>query len=82
MKYPSNWKENNNKLEKVFQFKNFVQAINFVNKIAPIAEENQHHPDIEIFEYNKVKVMLTTHDKGNEITKKDIQLAEKIDTIE
>ena len=81
MKYPSNWKESSNKLEKVFQFKNFVEAINFVNKIVPIAEEIHHHPDIEIYEYNKVKVMLTTHEKENSITQKDIQLAQRIDSI-
>ena len=81
MKYPSNWKENNNRLEKIFEFKNFVEAINFVNKIVPIAEKSQHHPNIEIFEYNKVKVMLTTHDKGNTITEKDIQLAKEIDKL-
>ncbi|MDY0097079.1 MAG: 4a-hydroxytetrahydrobiopterin dehydratase [Candidatus Dojkabacteria bacterium] len=81
MKYPSDWEENSNKLEKVDEFKNFVQAIKFVNKIVPIAEEAKHHPDIKIFEYKKVKIMLTTHDKGNNITKKDIQLANEIDKI-
>lgn len=81
MKYPSEWKENSNRLEKVFQFKNFVEAIQFINKIVPIAEEIQHHPDIEIYEYNKVKIMLTTHDQGNKITQKDIQLAQSIDNI-
>ena len=43
-----------------FEFKNFLEAIDFVNKVAPIAEEQGHHPDIYIY-YNKVDITLTTH---------------------
>ena len=81
MEYPKSWKEEDSKLTKNFEFENFVQAIDFVKNIAPLAEEMNHHPDILIFSYKKVKVMLVTHDQGNKITEKDIFLAQKIDQI-
>jgi 4a-hydroxytetrahydrobiopterin dehydratase len=81
MEYPKGWKEEDSKLIKNFEFENFVESVNFVQNIVPLAEEMNHHPDILIFSYNKVKVMLTTHDEGNNITEKDISLAQKIDQI-
>ena len=74
------WENENNSLVKIFIFKGFVEAVNFVNKIVPLAEKAQHHPDIEIFAYKKVKVKLTTHEKGK-VTAKDISLSKKIDKI-
>jgi 4a-hydroxytetrahydrobiopterin dehydratase len=82
MKYPTNWEEKDNFLVRTFEFDNFVQAVEFVNKIVPLAEEQGHHPDIEIFSYNKVRVKLTTHDEGNEIREKDVELAVKINEIQ
>jgi 4a-hydroxytetrahydrobiopterin dehydratase len=82
MKYPTNWEEKDNFLVRTFEFDNFVQAVEFVNKIVPLAEEQGHHPDIEIFSYNKVRVKLTTHDEGNEIREKDVELAEEINEIQ
>lgn len=81
MKYPKNWKKKENHLERIFELKNFVQAVDFVQKIVPLAEEQGHHPDIEIYSYNRVRIKLTTHDEGYEITKKDIELAEAINKI-
>ena len=75
------WNENKGILEKTFTFDNFVQALEFVNKVGDIAEKQNHHPDILIFSYNKVKISLTTHDEGNKITEKDITVAQKIDKI-
>jgi 4a-hydroxytetrahydrobiopterin dehydratase len=74
------WKTENNKLEKEFVFGNFKDAVSFVNRIMPVAESADHHPDILIHSYKKVKVMLTTHSEGK-ITKKDYALAEKIDNL-
>jgi 4a-hydroxytetrahydrobiopterin dehydratase len=51
-----------------------VEAVEFINQIVPIAEEADHHPDIEIFSYKKVKIKLIPHDAG-EITEKDVNLA-------
>lgn len=74
------WEEKDNHLVKVFEFDNFVEAVDFVNKVVPFAEEAAHHPDLEVFSYNKVKISLTTHDKGK-ITQKDYDLAEKIEDV-
>jgi 4a-hydroxytetrahydrobiopterin dehydratase len=76
-----NWKEENNQLVKEFELNDFTGAADFVKKIVPLANEADHHPDILIHSYKKVKVMLTTHDKGK-VTEKDYDLAKKIDAID
>jgi 4a-hydroxytetrahydrobiopterin dehydratase len=58
------WKYANNSLERTFEFPDFKLAMEFVNRIAQKAEEHGHHPDITI-NYNKVKLVFTTHDKGD-----------------
>lgn len=62
-----------------FSFKNFIEAMAFVNKVATLAEGSKHHPDITI-SYNKVRIATTTHD-ANGLTAKDFDLAEKIATL-
>lgn len=74
------WKNENNHLSKEFTFSNFTEAVNFVNKIVPIANKADHHPDIFIHSYKKVKVLLTTHEKGK-VTDKDYSLANEINNI-
>lgn len=81
MEYPIHWEEENNKLVRVFEFENFVKAVEFVDSIVPLAEELGHHPDVQIYSYNKVRITLTTHDEGNTVTQKDIQLAKEIDNL-
>ena len=49
------------KIEKQFKFKNFKEALVFVNKVGEIAEQEQHHPNINLFGWNKVKITLFTH---------------------
>lgn len=62
---------------KEFKFKDFVGSVNFVNKVADIAEMEGHHPDIHVF-YNKVVLELSTHAiKG--LSENDFILAAKID---
>jgi len=80
MKYPEQWNKEGKFLVRVFVFKNFVEAVDFVNNLVPIAEEMKHHPDIEIFSYKKVKLKLTTHEAGG-ITEKDIEFALKINKM-
>jgi len=75
-----NWKIQDKYLTKEFKFTNFVETIDFINKILPLAEAANHHPDILLHSYNKVKVMLYTHSK-NSITEKDYSLAKQIDEI-
>ena len=74
-----NWNIENNKLTRDFSFENFIEAIKFVNSVAEVAQNMNHHPDIYIF-FNKVKLTLFTHSE-NKITDKDYQLAEKISEI-
>ena len=75
------WKTENKKLVKEFEFKNFVQAVDFVNKIVPLAEKADHHPDVLIHSYKKVRVELITHSEGK-ITQKDYDLTNEIDKIQ
>ncbi len=74
------WQEKHNKLEKEFEFNNFVESIDFLNKITPLAEEMNHHPDVLIYDYKKVKISLSTHTE-NKVTEKDHELAKKIDRL-
>lgn len=67
-------------LEKEFKFKNFKDAIKFVNKVGKIAEKNGHHPNILLFDFNKVRLTLYTH-AINGLSLNDFILASKIDRI-
>jgi len=68
------------KIEKTFLFKDFAEAIAFVNKVGAIAESEGHHPDIFIFDFKKVRTTLTTHAIGG-LSENDFILAAKIDEI-
>ncbi|GAB4227010.1 MAG: hypothetical protein Kow0049_06740 [Stanieria sp.] len=75
----SGWTTDGKKITRTFQFKDFVDAIAFVNKLVEPAEAAGHHPDLMI-SYNKVTVNLTTHDAGG-ITQKDFDLAKQISQL-
>lgn len=76
----SSWTVVENKLSRTFKFANFIEAFAFMTKVAMIAERLDHHP--EWFNvYNRVEVMLTTHNAGNTITELDIELARQIDSV-
>ncbi len=77
---PTNWSIENGKLARTFVFKNFVQAVEFVNRVVPLAEKANHHPDLEIFDYKKVKIKLFSHDVGK-ITERDHALALEINEL-
>ena len=66
-------------IQKEFQFLNFSDAMVFVNNVAQVAEEVDHHPDICI-SYNSVTVILTTHEAGG-LTKKDADLVRRIEKM-
>ncbi len=74
------WQEENDKLYQKFNFKDFDEATEFVNKIAAIASELNHHPTIQNT-YNTVELWLTTHSAGNKVTNKDQELAKRIDAL-
>jgi 4a-hydroxytetrahydrobiopterin dehydratase len=77
-KNPS-WIIDNKTIKKEFKFENFIEAFGFMSKVALLCEKIDHHPDWQNT-YNKVKINLTTHDKGG-ITTNDTKLAESIDKL-
>ena len=66
-------------ITRTFKFKNFVEALDFVNRIGATAEEEGHHPDIYLT-WGKVRLELCTH-KADGLTASDFILAAKIDRI-
>lgn len=73
------WQRSDQTIVRQFEFKNFPEAIGFVDRLALEAEEAFHHPDIDI-RWNKVQLTLTTHDQGG-LTVKDFDLAAAIDRL-
>ncbi len=73
------WDYEKNAITRTVEFEEFMDAIDFVNNVAEIADEAQHHPDIHI-RYCTVKVKLTTHDAGG-VTDLDIELAQRVDNL-
>jgi 4a-hydroxytetrahydrobiopterin dehydratase len=78
MKKIPEWELEKNQIERTFEFDDFADAIDFVNAVAEVADDEEHHPDIDI-RYNKVRLVLSTHSKGG-LTELDFGLAERIDT--
>ncbi len=74
-----NWIFLDHAIEKKWVFNDFLQAMQFINKIAVVAEQKKHHPEWTNV-YNKVTIRLSTHD-SNGVTTKDIALAKAIETI-
>ena len=74
------WKEENNKLYRKFQFKDFNEAFGFMARVALEAEKMDHHPEWKNV-YNTVEIWLSTHDAGDIVTDKDKKLSKKIDAI-
>jgi 4a-hydroxytetrahydrobiopterin dehydratase len=73
------WEHEKKHIERTFEFDDFSQAVEFVNGVAEIAEEEDHHPDIDV-RYNKVRIALSTHSEGG-LTEVDFEVAEKIGTL-
>src|ERR1700744_1663405 len=71
------WREVDGALVRDFEFKDFVTAMAFVNRVADAAEEVNHHPDILVHGWNKVRLTLMTHSEGK-ITDNDRAMASRI----
>lgn len=69
-----------NSISKEYKTKNFVDAVTLLMKIAVEAEKMDHHPDVLIHSYNKVKITLSTHSKGG-VTENDFKLAGIIENL-
>jgi 4a-hydroxytetrahydrobiopterin dehydratase len=76
---PAGWIEQGGALERTFELPSFVEAVAFVNRVAELAEQEGHHPDIEI-SYKKVTLRWTTHSAGG-ITDRDYELARRSDAL-
>ena len=74
------WIEKNNKLQRSFRFRNFVEAWAFMTEVAFHAERLNHHPNWSNV-WNTVDIQLNTHDAGNIVTEKDRKLAAAIDAV-
>jgi len=74
------WTVNGREIQKEFTFKDFAEALRFVNRVGELAEGMEHHPDIFLFSYKKVRLTLTTHSAGG-LTRLDFDLAERISRI-
>ncbi len=79
-KLPKNWSEEHDALVRKFQFDAYLDGIEFVRQVAELAELVQHHPHITI-DYTTVRISLQTHDAGNIITEKDIEMAITINRL-
>lgn len=74
------WNLQGNTIEREFTAANFAAAVGFINAVAVMAETADHHPDILLYGWNKVKIILSTHDQGG-LTELDFMLAAKIDSV-
>ena len=80
LKNLDNWSFDNNQIHSEYQFNDFKEALGFVNKIGEEAEKMNHHPDMFLHSWNKVRVTISTHNEGG-VTEKDFKLAAIIDNL-
>jgi 4a-hydroxytetrahydrobiopterin dehydratase len=73
------WERRGDAIEKRYAGDDFIWSVGMVNRLAPVAEEMNHHPDLEI-SWNKVTVTLSTHSEGG-LTDNDFELARRIDGV-
>jgi 4a-hydroxytetrahydrobiopterin dehydratase len=76
----SAWSQRPDALERDFEFEDFAAAMGFVNRVADVAEEANHHPDILIHGSNKVRLTFSSHAEGG-LTDADHALARRIDEV-
>ncbi|HEX8053755.1 MAG TPA: 4a-hydroxytetrahydrobiopterin dehydratase [Thermoleophilaceae bacterium] len=74
------WKRDGGAIERAFKFEDFRGSVDFINRIAPVADGMNHHPDLAV-SWNTVTVTLSTHSE-NGVTENDFQLAAEIDELE
>lgn len=79
LKKMPDWELEGNSIERTVEFEEFMEAIDFVNLVAEVAEDSQHHPEIDI-RFSQVVLRLRTEDVGG-ITELDIEMAHRIDNL-
>ena len=77
----SEWEREGDEIVREWRFDDFAEAIAFVNRVADVAEEANHHPDIFVHGWNKVKLSLTNHSAGG-LTETDFQMAGRFDALD
>ena len=76
----SEWRREGDEIVRDWKFEDFAQAIAFVNRVADSAEEANHHPDILVHGWNKVRLSLTNHSAGG-LTERDFEIATRFDGL-
>jgi 4a-hydroxytetrahydrobiopterin dehydratase len=74
------WRRDGQAIVRELKFDDFAQAIVFVNRVADAAEIANHHPDIHLYGWNKVRLELSTHSEGG-LTRADLEMAARIDDL-
>lgn len=76
----SEWRRQGQSITREWKLENFAQALAFVNRVAQAAEAVNHHPDILLHGWNKVRLELSTHSDGG-LTEADFEMAARIDRL-
>jgi 4a-hydroxytetrahydrobiopterin dehydratase len=77
----SEWRREGDEIVREWRLEDFAEAMSFVNRIADAAEEANHHPDILIYGWNKVRLTLTNHSAGG-LTDADFEMSARIDRLD
>ncbi len=82
LEMPSNWKqdESGKRIETLARTKDFVTAVALIQEIAQIAEDENHHPDLHLTNYNRLRITSWSHDVGK-VTDRDMRLAKRVETL-
>jgi 4a-hydroxytetrahydrobiopterin dehydratase len=76
----TDWRREDQTIAREWEFADFAQAMAFVNRVAEAAETANHHPDIQVHGWNKVRLELSTHSEGG-LTQADFDMAARIDDL-
>jgi 4a-hydroxytetrahydrobiopterin dehydratase len=76
----SEWRREGDEIVREWRFEDFAGAMEFVNRVADTAEQANHHPDILVYGWNKVKLSMTNHSAGG-LTEADFTMAKRIDGL-
>ncbi|HEY2005230.1 MAG TPA: 4a-hydroxytetrahydrobiopterin dehydratase [Solirubrobacteraceae bacterium] len=76
----SEWEREGDEIVREWRFEDFGEALAFVNRVGEVAEDANHHPDIFLHGWNKVKLMLTNHSAGG-LTETDFAMAGRFDNL-
>ena len=75
------WKRDGDAIVREFEFANFAEAMKHVNNVAAAAEEANHHPDILVHGWLRVRLTLSTHSVGG-LTQADLDMAQRLDDLQ